>query len=39
LTNCYLIGKKNSKAIVIDPGDDIDKIWIWLMRIMLQWKK
>ncbi|MDZ7672133.1 MAG: MBL fold metallo-hydrolase [Halanaerobiales bacterium] len=26
LTNCYLIGKKNSKAIVIDPGDDIDKI-------------
>jgi len=25
-TNCYLIGKKNSKAIVIDPGDEIDKI-------------
>ena len=25
-TNCYLIGKRNSKAIVIDPGDDIDKI-------------
>ncbi|MFO7815743.1 MAG: MBL fold metallo-hydrolase [Halanaerobiales bacterium] len=25
-TNCYLIGKKNSKAIVIDPGDDINKI-------------
>ena len=25
-TNCYLIGKKNSNAIVIDPGDEIDKI-------------
>jgi glyoxylase-like metal-dependent hydrolase (beta-lactamase superfamily II) len=25
-TNCYLIGKKNSSAIVIDPGDEIDKI-------------
>lgn len=25
-TNCYLIGKRNSNAIIIDPGDDIDKI-------------
>ncbi|MCF8001222.1 MAG: MBL fold metallo-hydrolase [Halanaerobiales bacterium] len=25
-TNCYLIGKRDSSAIVIDPGDEIDKI-------------
>jgi glyoxylase-like metal-dependent hydrolase (beta-lactamase superfamily II) len=25
-TNCYLIGKKDGNAIVIDPGDDLDKI-------------
>lgn len=25
-TNCYLIGKRKSKVIVIDPGDEIDKI-------------
>ncbi|MCF8009000.1 MAG: MBL fold metallo-hydrolase [Halanaerobiales bacterium] len=25
-TNCYLIGKKNSKAVLIDPGDQPNKI-------------
>jgi len=25
-TNCYLIGKTDEKAIVIDPGDEVDKI-------------
>lgn len=25
-TNCYLIGKKDGNAIVIDPGDDLEKI-------------
>ncbi|HKL13743.1 MAG TPA: MBL fold metallo-hydrolase [Halanaerobiales bacterium] len=25
-TNCYLIGKKDAKAIIVDPGDEIDKI-------------